>query len=272
MEIELKNVKYENNKEVLLNDINITFSEKEITSIIGPSGAGKTLIGYLLVRLIDPTEGYIMLDGIRNYDINKYRKDIGYVFQNPEEIFFNKTVYEEISYGIKQLNYKLDKEQQRVKDSLKLVGLKEEILKKNPNDLSSGEKEKVAIACSLIQNPKVLILDEPTIYLDNKGKKDLIKLLKKLNRIYHKTIIIISNDIEFIYSLSNRIILLNKGKIDLNIDNKKLLENCELLKENNMEIPQIIRFIEEVRKRKNIILEPTNDINELIKDIYRHVQ
>jgi len=272
MEVELRNIKYENNNETLLNNINIIFKEKEITSIIGPSGSGKSLIGYLILNLIKPTEGYIMIDGIRNYDINKSRKDIGYVFQNPEEHFFNKTVYEEISYGLKQFNYKLDKETERVKSSLKMLGLKEDILNKNPLDLSSGEKEKVAIASSLVLNPKVLILDEPTIYLDNKSKNNLIRLLKKLKREYNKTIIIISNDIEFIHEITDKIILLNQGQIILNIENKELLDNCNILKENNMEIPKIINFIDMIKKSKKINLEPTNDINELIKDIYRNVK
>lgn len=271
MEVELRNIKYENNQELLLNNINITFREKEITSIIGPSGAGKSLIGHLILNLIKPTDGYIMIDGIRNYDVNKSRKDIGYVFQNPEEHFFNKTVYEEISYSLRQFKYKLNEEEKRVKDSLKMVGLKEDILNKNPINLSSGEKEKVALATSLILNPKVLILDEPTIYLDNKSKKNLIKLIKKLKKDYNKTIIIISNDIEFIHEVTDKIVLLNKGQLILNIKNKELIKNCDILKQNNMEIPQIINFIDIVKKSKKITLEPTNDINELIKDIYRNV-
>ena len=272
MEVELRNIKYESQKEVLLNNINIAFKEKEITSIIGPSGSGKTLIGYLILRLIEPSNGYIMIDGIRNYDINKSRKDIGYIFQNPEEQFFNKTVSEELSYGLKQFKYKLETETERIKNSLKMVGLKEDILIKNPFELSSGEKEKVAIAASLILNPKVLILDEPTIYLDNKSKKNLIRLLKKLKREYNKTVIILSNDIEFIHELSDNIILLNKGEVVLNIKNNELLENCDKLKQVNMEIPKIIDFINMVKERKKIKLESTNDINELIKDIYINVK
>lgn len=272
MEVELRNIKYKKNNELLLNNLNITFEEKKITSIIGPSGSGKTLIGYIILNLIEPSEGYCMIDGIRNYDINKVKKNIGYVFQNPEEHFFGKTVYEEISYGLKQFKYKLEKEDERVNQSLKMVGLPKEILDKNPWDLSSGEKEKVAISSALILNPKVLILDEPTIYLDNKSKKNLIKLLKKLKREYNKNIIIISNDIEFIYELSDKIVLLNQGKIILNIKNKDLMANYNILLENNIEIPKIINFIDIAKKSKQINLRPTNDLDELIKDIYRNVK
>jgi energy-coupling factor transporter ATP-binding protein EcfA2 len=271
MEVELRNIKYENNNEVLLENINIIFKSKEITSIIGPSGSGKSLIGYLIMNLIKPTEGYTMIDGVRNYDIRKSRKDIGYVFQNSEEHFFNKTVYEEISYGLKQFRYKLDQEKERVIQAIKMVGLNEDILKKDPNTISSGEKEKVAIASSLILNPKVLVLDEPTIYLDNKSVNSLIKLLKRLKREYQKTIIVLSNDIEFIHKLSDKVILLNNGKIILKIDNKDLLNNYKILIDNNMEIPPIISFINTVNNNIDIKLKPTNDINELIKDIYRNV-
>ena len=81
MEIELKNIKYEKNNELLLNNINITFQNQKITSIIGPSGSGKSLIGYLLVNLIKETDGIIRIDGKKNYDINKIKKSIGYVFK-----------------------------------------------------------------------------------------------------------------------------------------------------------------------------------------------
>jgi len=272
MEIELRNIKYKNNNEILLNNINITFQEKNITSIIGPSGSGKSLIGHIILNLIEPTEGYIMLDGIRNYDTNKSLKDIGYVFQNPEEAFFNKTVYKEIAYSLKQFKYKLEKESDRVKKSLKMVGLKENILNTDPQNLSSGEKEKLAIAISLILNPKVIILDEPTIYLDNKSKKELIKLLKKLKKEYDKNIIIMSNDIEFVHQISDKIILLNNGEIVLNIDNELLLNNCDKLQEVNMEIPRIIKFINMIKKNKKINLESTNNIDELVKDICKNVK
>ncbi len=272
MEIELKNIKYENNKEILLEDINITFKEATITSIIGSTGSGKSLIGYILAQLIEPTKGTIRIDGIRNYNKSNIRKKIGYVFQNPEECFFCKTVYEELAYSLNQSQYKLDKEQERIKNSLKMVGLKENILNQNPNELSSGEKEALAISIALILNPKVLILDEPTIYLDSQKKRNLIKILRKLKREYYKTIIILSNDIEFVYELSDDLILLNQGKIVLNIKNKELLKYYEVLKENNMEIPPIIRLINWIKETKKNNLEKTNDINELIKDIYRNVK
>jgi len=272
MEIELRNLSYENNQETLVDGLNIKFKEKTITAIIGKSGSGKTLIGNLIMNLIEPTKGYIMIDGIRNYDQNKVRKEIGYVFQEPEEHFFNETVAKEISYGLKQFKYKLEQEHQRVVQALKMVGLTEEYLDKDPNTLSSGEKEKVAIASSLILNPKVLILDEPTIYLDNKSIKSLERLLKKLKQDYNKNIIIFSNDIEFIHKIADNIILLNEGKVILNINNKELIDNYETLKDNNMELPKIIEFINLVKKEKDIKLTPTNDLNELIKEIYKNVK
>ncbi len=272
MEIELKNIKYEKNNELLLNDINITFQNQKITSIIGPSGSGKSLIGYLLVNLIKETDGIIRIDGKRNYDINKIKKSIGYVFEQPEICFFNKTVYEELSYSIENFNYKLEKKEKRISELLKIVGLKEEVLPKSPNELSSGEKELLGIALALTLNPKVIILDEPTVYLDSKNKKNLIKLLKKLKREYQKTIIVISNDINFIYEISDNIVLINNGEVKLSVNCKELNNYYKVLKDNNMEVPLILEFINLVREEKNINLNSTNDINELIKEIYRNVR
>lgn len=145
-------------------------------------------------------------------------------------------------------------------------------LDKNPFELSSGEKFLLSLATILALNPKLIIIDDPTLYLDNKKEEYLIKLLKKLKNNYHKTIIVLSSDVEFILKVADNYAILKKYKIISSGKKKELLLNIDKVKTAGLEVPKIITFINTVKKRKNIDLEPTFDIKELMKDIYRNVR
>ena len=145
-------------------------------------------------------------------------------------------------------------------------------LDKNPFELSSGEKFLLSLATILALNPKLIIIDDPTLYLDNKKEEYLIKLLKRLKNNYHKTIIVLSSDVEFILKVADNYAILKKYKIISSGKKKELLLNIDKVKTAGLEVPKIITFINTVKKRKNIDLEPTFDIKELMKDIYRNVR
>ena len=145
-------------------------------------------------------------------------------------------------------------------------------LDKNPFELSSGEKFLLSLATMLALNPKLIIIDDPTLYLDNKKEEYLIKLLKRLKNNYHKTIIVLSSDVEFILKVADNYAILKKYKIISSGKKKELLLNIDKVKTAGLEVPKIITFINTVKKRKNIDLEPTFDIKELMKDIYRNVR
>ena len=259
MAIVFNNVSYKDK----LKNISYTFEEGKITSVLSVSGNGKTLFSYILSGLIKDYTGEV---------INSYEgRNMGYVFQNPEESFIFNSVREEISFGLKKYNYKINMLDKRIEDSLKMVGLDNSYLDRNPFDLSSGEKCLLALGVVLSLNPKLLIIDDPTLYLDNKNMEYLIKLIKKLKNNYHKTIIIFTSDIEFAIRLTDNYVILKNGKICSSGNSKDLLNNIPRLKSSGIEIPRIIEFINAVNKKKNINLDMTFDIKELMKDIYRHV-
>ena len=218
MEIEFKHVDYTYNHQLsahnVLNDINVKFKPHKINAIIGSSGSGKTTMLEMINALLLPTKGEVQVDtykltsGKKIPMINNLRFDVGLVFQFPEEQFFNPTVKQEIKFGMKYFAYKLDHIDQRCSDALKLVGLDDSYLDKNPFNLSSGQKRKVAIASVLAFNPKVIILDEPTVGLDAKSKNHIKRLLRLLCNRYHKTVIIVSHDLDLVYELSDYIVLL----------------------------------------------------------------
>ena len=263
MEIELSNIKYKNQ----LNDFNCKFDSNCVTSIIGKSGSGKSLIGYVIMELVNRDGGSISVDGVLNYDKNKFMKDVGYVFQNPFLHFFCETVREEIAFGLKQFRFKLDKMSIQISESLKMVGLDDSFLDRKINTLSSGEACMVAIASSLVLNPKVLILDEPTVYLDNNFKNKLIKLIKILRNKYHKSVILMSNDVDFVYSISDRYILMDNYQIIRSGDIEDIMSNNKLLDFYGYEIPSINQFVQLARDRKNIMLSYTNDMEKLVMDV-----
>ena len=220
-----------------------------------------------------PTGGVIVdkfvNDGARIKNINKLRFMTGYVYKNPFDMFFNKTVREEIEFGMKYFKYKLEKIDMRASDALKLVGLDDSYLDLNPLNLTLVDAKKVALACALVYNPKILILDEYTCGISNNDKIELLRLLRILKTKYKKTIILLSKDTSFCYQISDKIYLLHLTRLVKEGD-KYILKDTELLKSINLEIPPIISFTEEARSKGHDLYDYTN-ILDLIKGVYRDV-
>ena len=278
MEIKLSNVSYvfprPYRKEVL-SDINLTFKKGMINAITGPSGSGKTTLIQLINALIIPTSGEVKVGkkvikaNRKIININKLRSQIGMVFQFPEEQFFCKTVRKEIEFGLKYFKHKIDEED--VEEAMKMVGLDESYFDKNPFELSSGEMRKVAIATVLAFDPRVIILDEPTVGLDAPSKENLIKTIKKIKTKYKKTIIIVSHDTDMLLKVSDNVIVLNEGKVVLEGPNYEVFTHPDL-EGYGIKRPKIIEFEQIALKKKKVRLGYRDEINDLMKDVYRHVK
>lgn len=281
MEIKYHNVYYDYYektpiKQTALENITLNIKKGQINGIIGKSGSGKSTFVELMNALRLPTMGtirigdYILEHNRKIPEINKLRFEIGFVFQNPKEQFFLPTVEKEIAFGMKQFSYKLDQIKKRIHDALKMVGLDDSYLDRNPLELSNGEMRKVAIASVLAFNPKVLIFDEPTIGLDAISKATFLKMLKILKNRYHKTIVVVTHDIDMIHKIADYIFVLEKGKKVLEGNKYEIFENEEIEKYGILR-PNVMEFSYQVLKQKGIKLGYRDDVNDLIKDIYRHV-
>jgi energy-coupling factor transport system ATP-binding protein len=282
MDIVFKDVSYIHNvntplEKTILDGINCEIKSNKITGIIGPTGAGKTTMIELITALTIPSKGCIEVGKFRIEknkkmdNINKLRSKIGLMFQFPEEQFFQPTVKKELEFGMKYFDYKVSEIDKRINQALKMVGLDESYLERNPFDLSSGEKRKVALASILVFNPKIIILDEPTVGLDSKNKKRLIKLVRNLRLNYNKTIIIVSHDIDMLYIISDNIIAINQGKIVCYGSKKDVFKEINLLRDNNINIPRVAEFSNLVLEKLNIDLGNYYEVNDIIKAIYRNV-
>lgn len=264
MEIKLRNVSYSIFKNtilerIVLNDISMDIRLQKITAIMGKSGSGKSSLVQIISGIVSPNSGLILTD-----ECNSLK--IGLVFQNSDDQFIGYTLREELSY------YNISFEQEMINKILISLGLNLSYLDIPITSLSSGEMKKVAIASVLCINPDVIVMDEPSIGLDSSSKDNLVKLLRKLKNKQNKTIIIVSHDSEFIYKVSDYIFILDNGKIVYQGTKNYIFKKTDILLKHGLEIPHFIWFSNLVKKRKNIELGYRDDINDLVKDIYRHAR
>lgn len=280
MEITFNNVTYKENvrtplEKTYLKNFSYTFTSGKVYSIIGDSDSGKEKIGLLINAVNKPHIGTIKIgkylnDGKYIKNINGLRMNVGYLKENPNEFLFNKIVKSELEFGLKYFKYKLNKKNIRISEALKLVGLNEEYLKRRIDSLNISEKKKVSLASILIFNPSVIIIEEPSIFLNYRDNEKLIKLIKLLKDKYNKTIILISKDTNLSYKVSDEIILLNKGSI-VYAGNKSILEDEKVLNNINVDVPEIVKFIN-ISNKFDANLTYTSNILDLIKEVYRNAK
>lgn len=261
-------------EKTILSDVSFSIHERGIYTFLGASNSGKTAIGDLLQALIEPTSGEVIIDKYINdgrtiRNIKKLRFDIGYVFKNPYDMFINSTVEKEIEFAMKYFKYRTDKMALRTVDALKLVGLDESYLKLNPQILTLSDAKKVALACVLVYNPSVLILDEYTCGLSKSDKNELERLIRMIKNKYKKTIILLTKDSDFAYNVSDKVFIMHLTKL-VSSGDKTILQNEELLNHCDLEVPKIVKFINECNNNGKEIYQYTN-ILDLIKGVYRDV-
>ena len=259
MEIKLDNINYND----ILTKINLDIEIGSITGIIGSNGSGKTTLINVIANKKSPTNGTINVsDNIKFAIVEQFDED---EFFEPSIISEIKGILDKKKFGSE------DKINKHIYTALKMSGLSEEIISKDPLTLSVSEMKKLSLSKALACNPDVLILDEPTIGFDLKDKANLIKVLKTIKRYYSKTIIIATQDVDFIHQVADNIIAMNNGKIILSGNKFDVFKNVDMLRANDISIPKIIKFENDVLKKKNIKLGYRDEINDLVKDILRNI-
>lgn len=203
---------------VALEEISFEIREGECLAVVGETGSGKTTLIQHLNGLLTPTRGRVRVDGV---DLKgpaasraEMRRRVGLVFQYPEHQLFEETVFAEIAFVLRQgAAFSPAEIEEKVKTAFLAVGLNyEKFRRRSPFELSSGEMRRVALAGVLVQEPKILILDEPTVGLDGEGKKEILREIREL-RTRGKTVIIVSHQVEDFLGLIDRLIVLDQGKI-----------------------------------------------------------
>lgn len=278
MEVIFRNVSFSynhglKNEKQALKDINLCFDSNLIHGIIGPIGSGKSTMLELMNGITKPTSGDIVVGKYelhkKNFDFNKFRYDVGLVYQFPEKQFFCNTVGEEIAFSQKVFNKKNKYLKSKVIKMLKMVGLDETYINRSPFSLNGGEKRRVAIASVLISNPKLLIMDEPTIGLDNNSKKKLMKLLCTLKTKYLKTIIIVTHDVDMLYEIVDNVVVLSKGKVIKEGSKIEVFGDVDYLNKNNTPIPNVVKVEKMIYDQLGIDLGYLPNMNSLVRSIVK---
>lgn len=237
-----------------LDNVNLLIEDGEFLALIGHTGSGKSTLIQHLNGLLEPTSGRILVDDIditnKEAKLTEIRKKIGLVFQYPEYQLFEETIKKDIAFGPNNLELSSEEVSRRVKKSMEMVGLDYETYKNvSPFDLSGGQKRRVAIAGVIAMEPKVLILDEPTAGLDPQGRDDILEQIKLLHEKYKMTIVLVSHSMEDVGKLAQRIVVMNKGKVELLGKPSEVFKEVETLEKIGLAVPQVTYLMRVLRER-----------------------
>jgi energy-coupling factor transport system ATP-binding protein len=239
-----------------LKGISLTIQNGEFIAIMGQNGAGKTTLVKHFNGLLKPTKGKVLIDEVdtKKVSVATLARNVGFVFQNPDNQLFSETVEDEIAFALKNFGFKETITKRRVTWALNLLGLTQ-YRKTSPFMLSGGERKRVALASILAWNPKILILDEPTIGQDYQQKEKLRQFILQM-KAQRKTIIIVTHDVEFVAECNPRVLLMLDGKIVADGEARKVLTNPEILTQASIVPPQIAQIflqLPDLELPKNVI-------------------
>lgn len=261
-----------------LTDVDLSFTEGKMTAIIGQTGSGKSTLVQHLNALLKPTSGKVtvldheIIAGTEPKGLKKLRGKVGLVFQFPEYQLFEETVIKDIAFGPKNFGISEEEALKRAKEALKLVGLDESYEDKSPLELSGGQKRRVAIAGILAMNPDVIVLDEPTAGLDPLGTVSMMKLFKKLNTEHKKTILIVTHDMEQVYSYCDEVVVMENGKVQIHTSVNEFFKDPARCEKLHILPPAIIRMRSKLNENGFYIDESVIDTKMLAKAIASEVK
>ncbi len=259
--IENVNYKYPLENKQVLKNINIEIKKGEFWAVIGKNGSGKTTFCNMLRRFVPDfykgeLTGKITLEDkeLKDYSQKELVQKIGFVFQNPftQISGVKDTVFEEIAYGLENLDLEKEEIISKVEKILKLLEI-EKLRDRNPYDLSGGQKQRVALASIIAMDPDILVIDEPTSQLDPKGTEDIFKIINLMAN-EGKTIILVEHKLELIAEYAQNILVLDEGKIILSGKAEEVLNN-KILLEKEIGMTQYSILAYELEKSGKVELE-----------------
>ena len=239
-----------------LKGVSMKIADGEFVAIMGQNGAGKTTLVKHFNGLLRPSQGKVLVDGTdtTKTSVAKLARNVGFVFQNPDHQLFCETVEEEIAFALRNFGFKEDVIEKRITWALNLLSLSQ-YRKTSPFMLSGGERKRVALASVLAWDPRILILDEPTIGQDHEQKEKLRQFILQM-RTQDKTIIMVTHDVEFVAECNPRVLLMLEGEVIADGEAQKILTDGVTLEKASIVPPQIAQIfldLPELDLPRNII-------------------
>ena len=249
-----------------VDEVNLDIKQGDFVAILGHNGSGKSTLAKHINAILYPTEGTVWVDGkdtSKDANLWDIRQEAGMVFQNPDNQIIGQVVEEDVGFGPENLGVPTKEIWERVKESLKAVGMYE-FRKHSPNKLSGGQKQRVSIAGVIAMHPKCIVLDEPTAMLDPNGRKEVIRAVKALNDVDGITIILITHYMEEIIH-ANKVFVMDRGRIAMEGTPREIFSQVEKLKSLRLDVPQVTLLAHELRKSGLAIPKGILTCEELVK-------
>jgi energy-coupling factor transport system ATP-binding protein len=272
--IEFKNVSFsyvtedDNGNEIkvpVLNDFNLEIEQGSFVAVLGHNGSGKSTIAKLTNGIVFANSGKVIVDGIEVKDdesIFDVRRNVGMVFQNPDNQIVSSIVEEDVASGVENLGVPSDECRQRVDEALKTVGMYDYRLKA-PSKLSGGQKQRVAVAGIIAMKPKCIVLDEPTAMLDPSGRKEVIDTIIKLNKQEGITIVLITHYMDEAVK-ADRVIVVDDGVIELDGEPRQVFSDVDKIKSLQLDAPQSTQFVKDLNLKSEKTILNAHECAELL--------
>jgi len=267
---EFRNVsfRYAEEQPWVLKDVSFTIRENEWVAIIGHNGSGKSTIAKLMNGLLFPQEGEILIDGVvvSEETVWDVRRNVGMVFQNPDNQFVGTTVQDDVAFGMENRGFPREQMLQRIEETLRAVRMDKYLLTE-PHRLSGGQKQRVAIASVLAISPQILILDEATAMLDPKGRKEIMETVSEVQRTQELSLITITHDLHEVVQ-AKRVIVMNEGQIWKEGTPREVFLEKEALRQIGLDVPFVSLLASELNKHGLQIADEPLNHEELLEDLW----
>lgn len=235
--------------EKVLSGFDLDIERGSFVSVLGHNGSGKSTLARLFNGLLIPDVGSVTVDGLdtsEEENLFDIRSRVGLIFQNPDNQIVASIVEEDVAFGPENLGVDPKEIRERVDDALKAVGMYE-YRRHETHKLSGGQKQRIAIAGIIAMQPECIVFDEPTAMLDPKGRSDVMKIIRRLNREYNKTVVLITHYMNEAAE-ADRVVVMDSGKIISDDTPHKVFSKVELLKSVGLDVPQPSELVYQLKK------------------------
>ncbi len=260
----------EGNAAPVLEHVNLDIPRGQFLAVLGHNGSGKSTLAKHLNAILTPSEGVVYVDGIDTRQeemIYEIRQNVGMVFQNPDNQIVATIVEEDVAFALENLGVEPKEMRQRVDDALKEVGMYE-YREHAPHQLSGGQKQRVAIAGIIAMRPECIVLDEPTAMLDPKGRREVIKTVRKPTRDFGITVVLITHYMDEA-AKADRVVVIDNGHMLLDDTPKNVFSHVEQLKFVGLDVPQSTELVYELKKAGYPVDSHIIDEEECVEQILR---